>query len=55
MSKETYIYKRQAIAAARELYYPETIILRLNSATTDSEIARIMRTAREMSTKQEEN
>ena len=54
MSKETYIYKRQEIAAARELCYPETIILRLHSATTDSEIARIMRTAREMSMKQEE-
>lgn len=40
-------YKRQAIAAAKQLCYPEAVILRLKSATTDSEIARIMRTARE--------
>ena len=51
MSKGTYIYKRQAISAAKQLCYPETIILRLRSATTDSEIARIMRIAREMSMK----
>lgn len=48
MSKETYIYKRKALAAAKHLHYSEAIILRLQSATTDTEICRIMRTAREM-------
>ena len=47
MSRETYDYKRQAIATAKELYYPNSVISRLQSATTESEIARIMRTARE--------
>ena len=47
MSRETYNYKRKAIKTARELFYPESVILRLQSATTESEIARIMKTARE--------
>ena len=47
MSREAYNYKRQAITTAKELYYPKSVILRLQSATTESEIARIMRTARE--------
>ena len=47
MSRETYNYKRTAIKTARELYYPQSVILRLQSATTESEIARIMKTARE--------
>ena len=47
MSREVYNYKRTAIKTARELFYPQSVILRLQSATTESEIARIMRTARE--------
>ncbi len=46
MSKDTYNYKRHAIKAARELYYSKEIILRLQCATTESEIARIMIDAR---------
>ena len=47
MSREEYNYKRIAIATAKDLYYPKSVILRLQSAKTESEIARIMRTARE--------
>lgn len=47
MSREAYNYKRSAIRAAKDLCYPQNIISRLQSATTESEIARIMRTARE--------
>ena len=47
MSREAYNYKRQAIATAKDLFYPKSVILRLQSATTESEIARIMKTARE--------
>lgn len=47
MSRETYNYKRTAIATAKDLFYPQSVILRLQSATTESEIARIMKTARE--------
>ena len=47
MSKETYNYKRQAITIAKQLFYPQSVILRLQSATTENEIARIMKTARE--------
>ena len=46
MSRETYNYKRIAIATAKDLFYPQSVILRLQSATTESEIARIMKTAR---------
>ena len=47
MSREIYDYKRQAIVIAKQLYYPQSVILRLQSATTESEIARIMKTTRE--------
>ena len=47
MSRETYNYKRTAIVIAKQLYYPKSVILRLQSATTENEICRIMRTARE--------
>ena len=47
MSRGAYTYKRTAIKTARELFYPQSVILRLQSATTESEIARIMKTARE--------
>ena len=46
MSREAYNYKRTAIKTAKELFYPNSVILRLQSATTESEIARIMKTAR---------
>ena len=47
MSRETYNYKRTAIKTAKDLLYPQSVISRLQSATTESEIARIMKTARE--------
>ena len=47
MSREMYNYKRKAIRTAKDLLYPQSVILRLQSATTESEIARIMKTARE--------
>ena len=47
MSRETYNYKRTAIKTAKDLFYPESVMLRFQSATTESEIARIMKTARE--------
>ena len=47
MSRETYNYKRTAIKTAKELHYPNSVILRLQFATTESEIARIIKTARE--------
>ena len=46
MSRESYNYKRTAIRTAKDLLYPQSVILRLQSATTESEIARIMKTAR---------
>lgn len=47
MSKEAYNYKRQAIRTAKDLHYPQYVISQLQSATTESEICHIMRTARE--------
>ena len=47
MSKETYNYKRHAISVAKQLQYPQITISRLQSAQTEIEICRIMRTARE--------
>lgn len=47
MSREAYNYKRKAIVTAKDLFYPQSVISRLQSATTESEIARIMKTARE--------
>ena len=47
MSRETYNYKRTAIKTAKELFYPQSVISQLQSATTESEISRIMKTARE--------
>lgn len=46
MSKETYNYKRKAISAAKDLCYPKNVIDKLQAATTDIEIERIMSTAR---------
>ena len=42
MSESTKAYKREAIIAARELMYSSEIIKRLNTATTESEICRLM-------------
>lgn len=47
MSRETYNYKRKAIKAAKELLYPSCVIEALQNATTERELSRIMRTARE--------
>ena len=46
MSKSEYNYKRHAIRAAKELGYSENVIKRLESATSEAEIERIMNTAR---------
>lgn len=46
MSREAYNYKRSAIKTAKDLLYPESVITRLEAATTSSEIARIMVQAR---------
>lgn len=46
MSKNAYNYKRKAIVTARELCYPKHVITRLQSATTETEIERIMVQAR---------
>lgn len=46
MSISTYNYKRKAISAAKDLRYPEEVITQLKSATTETEITRIMNTAR---------
>lgn len=53
MSKETYNYKRNAINAAKDLHYPESVILLLQSAQTENEIYYIMRTAREKREKED--
>lgn len=42
MSESTKAYKIEAITAARELMYPSEIIKRLNNATTEGEICRLM-------------
>lgn len=47
MSRELYNYKRFAIKAAKELFYGENIITQLQSATTEKEISKIMKIARE--------
>lgn len=40
-------YRKFAITAEKELFYPKAIILRLKAAKTENEITRIMKTARE--------
>lgn len=47
MSRDTYDYRRRAISIAKQLNYGIETIVRLKNATTDYEIARIMKTARE--------
>ena len=42
MSKEEYNYKRKSIKAAKELHYPQSVISQLQSATTETQIERIM-------------
>ena len=39
-------YKREAISAARDLCYGEDVVKRIKEAKDDTEIARIMATAR---------
>lgn len=46
MSKEEYKYKRQAISAAKDLLYPESVLSQLRNAQSEREIERIMRIAR---------
>lgn len=42
MSESVKSYKRDAIKAARQLKYSDYILARLNNATTESEICRLM-------------
>ena len=49
MSKEVLEYRRFAITAAKELFYPEAVLASLRKAKTENEIAYIMRSARERS------
>ena len=46
MSKETREYRRFAITAARDLFYPDAVIVELRKAQTEDEITRIMTNAR---------
>ena len=46
MSKELYNYKRSAIKAARELFYNDIVIIKINKANSIPEIERIMYDAR---------
>lgn len=42
MSESVKSYKRDAIKAARQLKYSDYILARLNNATTEGEICRLM-------------
>ena len=46
MSRDFYNYKRKVVAAAKELHYGTSVIESLWSATTETELERIMVTAR---------
>lgn len=46
MESEFKLYKKQALKAAKDLFYGKDVIRRINDATTISEIDRIMRSAR---------
>ena len=46
ISRADYNYKRHAIKVSKELYYPKSVIEKLQNATTETEICRIMATAR---------
>lgn len=39
-------FKRDVIKAAKELFYPESVIQRLEAATSKNELTRIMKNAR---------
>jgi hypothetical protein len=47
MSRESYNYKRKAVSAAKDLGYSKEIVNLLKKATSEIEIARIMKSARE--------
>lgn len=42
MSESTKAYKKEAISIARDFHYSTSILARLNAATTESEICRLM-------------
>lgn len=46
MSREAWLYKKQAVRAAKELGYSMEVQERLSKATSDAEIYRIMNNAR---------
>ena len=46
MSREVWLYKKQAVRAAKELGSSAEVQKRLNKATSDAEIYRIMNNAR---------
>lgn len=47
MDDDEVTYKKQALKAAKELYYGQTVIRKIKKAETDREITRIMVTARQ--------
>lgn len=46
MSREVWLYKKQAVRAAKELGYSAEVQNKLSKATSDAEIYRIMNNAR---------
>ena len=46
-NEDSYTYKYQAIQAAEDLNYGEEVINKIKKSTSDSEISRIMLTARQ--------
>lgn len=46
MPSEVNVFRKQAIKAAKDLLYGEEVIKALKNAKTESEIDRIMKTAR---------
>ena len=46
MESEVKQFKRQAVKAAKDLFYGDEVVKQLEAATTISEMDRIMKTAR---------
>lgn len=44
---EFYNYKKSVITTAKQLFYPKDVVESLKNATTEAEITRIMKTARD--------
>lgn len=48
-TKDFRLYKREAISAAIQLYYPQDVVDRIRNAQTEAEIINILHDAREAS------